>query len=151
MKFLITLSLVVFSATWAQASSLKTPTEVKVSKNKFLQGAAYVEKTERLNTASKVLNADVKLFSVLGGDPAMNGTQVSVAVYVDADQGYNVYELANVYDYKIAKQYSNSAYLHLTLVRDYLTPKGKIYQVESLLIVDLTRATSGVVTVLEKE
>lgn len=151
MKKLAVLTLILLSAALAQATSPKLPAEVKPTKNKYVQGGAYVEKTERLNTTGKVLNTDVKLFSVLGGDPAMNGTLLNVAVYVDAEQGYKVFELANVYDYKITKQYTDSAYVHLTLEREFTTPKGKIYQVKSLLIVDLTNAKKGVVTVLERE
>jgi hypothetical protein len=73
----------------------ETPTDATVilaTSDEFLINAASIDYVERIRGQSQ----EVKVFSVSGRDPAMNGAYLNVAIFVDMATGWNVYELANV-------------------------------------------------------
>ena len=120
------------------ASAFAGSVTVKATDSDMLKSAANVDYVQYL----KGQDTDVKIFSVSGGDPAMNGAYLNVAVFVDVETGWNVFQLANVRNYKLLPS-AKKGYLKIKLVRDNFNRNGDIVQENVMLFVNLTKAQDG--------
>ncbi|CAN5230431.1 hypothetical protein BH10PSE1_BH10PSE1_17620 [soil metagenome] len=95
----------VASATPAIVVPPLTPTSkglpVKALPNPELQqGASVVE----VHDLTKQQGADVKLFGMAGGDPAMNGLQTYIAFYRNPAEGWWVYGIGDFLNFKVLNE-----------------------------------------------
>lgn len=66
-----------------------------------LQEAAAVVRLDELPGQRPV---SAKLFGTAGGDPAMNGLHTHLAFYLDAAEGWRVFRIGDVLDYRILSE-----------------------------------------------
>lgn len=66
----------------------------------FQDGASVVE----VHDLTKQQGADVKLFGMAGGDPAMNGLQTYIAFYRNPAEGWWVYGLGDFLNFRILNE-----------------------------------------------
>jgi hypothetical protein len=137
--FLVSILLLASTVFFAQSKVLKA------SKDEFRITAAYVDYVEHI----KDQNLDAKIFSVSGGDPVMNGALLNLAVFINLEEGWNVYELANVRDYKLLKS-AKKGYIKIKLVRDTFDSDENIIQVKSIMYINLSQIKKGSIEVEEK-
>lgn len=108
------------------------------------------ETTEGLNTATYVeqvvwavgQSQEVKLFSLVGGDPAINPVQLYVAVFVDVEQGYKVYSLGMMESFELV-QNTKDGYLKINVKRTTMDSEGEELQENAVLFVNITEASQG--------
>lgn len=104
-----------------------------------LQPAASVIRVDPLDGQGPLT---VKLFGVGGGDPAMNGLQTSLAVFRSPAEGWAVFRIADVLDYRILAQAPGRVDLELTESR-MDGAGGQIGQGTRRVIVGWTSPTDG--------
>lgn len=125
-------------STFALAAEETIP---KVDNDEIANSAAYVDYVEHIKGQSQ----DVKIFSMSGGDPAINGAHVYVAVFKDLSEGYNVYEIANVRDFKVLPS-KKDGFLKLSLEKD--TFEGDdLVRVFSIMYISIVNADKGTIMV----
>ena len=90
----------------------------------------------------------LKIFSTSGGDPAMNGSYLKLAVFKSPAEGWDVFELANVKSY-ILTQSAKKGFLKFSLATETLDANGEIIQKESTLYLNITNIRSGSILVEE--
>ncbi|MFZ3229357.1 MAG: hypothetical protein WA160_04065 [Pseudobdellovibrio sp.] len=138
-KIILTLAVSILSSSaFAGSTTLKASTEER------LQNSADVDYVEFV----KDQDIDAKIFSVSGGDPAMNGAYLNLAVFAGVETGWTVYELANVRNYKLLKS-TKKGYLKISLSRDTFDLNDNIIQKASTLYINITNAGKGVVEIEE--
>lgn len=96
-----------------------------------------------LQTAASVIRVDplhlqgamtVKLFGAGGGDPAMNGLQTSLAFFLSPAEGWKVFRVGDVLDYRVLSE--SPGRLDLELTESRLEPSdGSIGQAVRRVIV----------------
>ena len=118
--------------------SESTKTIVLASTDEMLLAAASVDTVIQIESS----NLSAKIFSVSGGDPAMNGAYLNVAVYVDVSTGWNVYELADVRDFEMMKS-ARDGYAKIKLTRDSIDRNGDIQSSKSMLFLNLLNGENG--------
>ena len=138
-KLLIAIIFLTLSTT-ALAASVTVPT----SKNEVLSNAALVDYVEYIRGQDK----DVKIFSISGGDPAMNGAHLNLAVFVDMETGWNVFELANVKNFTLLPS-TKKDFLKIKLVKDTVDADGNIIQENSILFLNIKKSEAGSIEVEE--
>lgn len=74
---------------------------VSASTDETIQHAASVV---RLDPLAKQGGATVKLFGTAGGDPAMNGLYVDIAFFGSPADGWAVFRIGDVLDYKVLSE-----------------------------------------------
>ncbi len=117
---------------------------VTASANESMQRQANVDYVQFLTAQDDGL----KIFSTSGGDPAMNGSYLKLAVFKSPAEGWGVFELANVKNY-ILMQSAKKGFLKFKLTRDTLDANGEITQKESTLYLNITNIRSGSILVEE--
>ena len=75
-----------------------------------LQQAAAVVRLDQLTGQGPVA---AKLFGTAGGDPAMNGLYTHIAFFQDPAQGWRVFRIADVLDYRILSERAGRVDLEL--------------------------------------
>ena len=75
-----------------------------------LQQAAAVVRLDQLTGQGPVA---AKLFGTAGGDPAMNGLYTHIAFFQDPAEGWRVFRIADVLDYRILSQRAGRVDLEL--------------------------------------
>jgi len=95
-------------------------------------------------------NEQAKLFSISGGDPAMNGTFLNLAIQEFSGSSWIVYELANVRDFKLLGSVKKG-FLKVQLVRDTMDSDGNISLAKSILFINLTGAKQGSIKTTEQQ
>ena len=78
--------------------------------NAALQQAAAVVRLDQLTGQGPVA---AKLFGTAGGDPAMNGLYTHIAFFQDQAQGWRVFRIADVLDYRILSERAGRVDLEL--------------------------------------
>lgn len=81
----------------------------------------------------------VRLFSYTGGDPALNGLLLNIAVWNDRQHRWNVYALKNVSSYKVLPS-AQPGYYKLELKTEDLNADGDVITNTSLLYINLDQA-----------
>lgn len=135
MKILITIALL-FSTNFVFAGTQS----VKASTEKRIMQYADVDHVEYI----KGQDVDVKVFSYSGGDPAMNGAYLNLAIFTDISTGWNVFELANVRNFQVLPS-AKKGYLKLSLSRDTMNDNGDIVQESSILYINILNGASGTI------
>jgi hypothetical protein len=133
-KLIITALFLTLSAT-AFATSAKV---VTATKEEWLKNAANVDYVQYIKGQDK----SVKLFSVSGGDPAMNGTFLNLAVFSDIDMDWNVFELANVRQFQLLPS-TKKGFLKIKLVRDSFDSEGNNIQEKSVLFLNIEKSENA--------
>lgn len=128
MKKVIVLMMSICLSVPALAGSQK----LKASDSEFIKSLAHVNSVQVVNDSQKW----VKIISYSGGDPAMNGAYVTLAVYSDDLRDFNTFELANVADFKVLPS-KKTGYLKIALVTDVIDSEGVIKRVKSTLFINL--------------
>ena len=83
---------------------------------------------------------NVKVFSYSGGDPAINGAYLNLAVYDEENRGWNVFALKDVLDYKVLPS-AQKGYAKIALVtQDIDQRSGNIRSYKSTLFINLRNA-----------
>lgn len=67
----------------------------------------------RVDDLARQGDATVKLYGMAGGDPAMNGLQTYLAFYVSPDEGWRVFGVGDVLDYRVLSTAPGRADLEL--------------------------------------
>ena len=62
---------------------------------------------------------NAKVFSYSGGDPAINGAYLNLAVYDEDNRDWNVFALKDVLDYKVLPS-TQKGYAKIALVTQYI-------------------------------
>ncbi len=75
---------------------------------------------------------------------------MNLAVFVDVSSGWNVFELANVRDFKVLPS-TKKGFLKLRLVRDTMDSDGKIGSEKSLMFINIQKAVEGTIEVEEQK
>lgn len=114
-----------------------------MEKSGFSEGLASV------SSFQYIPDEDMTLVSYAGGDPAMNGAHVVLTKFVSMGDGSNVFEIANVSSFKLLKS-AKKGYLKLQITEDDMNSEGDIIKKDSILYVNVTKASLGIVTVEKK-
>jgi hypothetical protein len=61
----------------------------------------YAASVDQVNAVPNQPGNSVKMFSLSGGDPAMNGAQTYLAFYADPDEGWVIFRIGDFLDYRI--------------------------------------------------
>ena len=125
-------------------SSFAKSEKIEASNSDALQTAASVDFVQMINDST----VSAKIFSLSGGDPAINGANLSLAVYSDPSTGWNVYPLANVRDFKLLKS-AKKGFVKISLVRESINEEGGVSTAKSTLFINLKNAEKGSVEVEE--
>jgi hypothetical protein len=131
-------------ALMVSASAFAGSTRLNQTTSEYFAKAANVDVVENI----KNVDGFIKIYSMSGGDPAMNGSYVNLAVYLSAQDGYAVYELGNVYNWKLLKS-AKHGYAKVALVKDVMDDNGNIVKQNSTLFLNLTKAQQGIVEIEE--
>ena len=87
----------------AQAiAARQAPDVVQPEEQDDLQWAAAVVKTTELRNQGQL--GAVKLFGILGGDAAINGLSAYLAFYLSPAEGFRIFHIGNVLDYRVVSQ-----------------------------------------------
>ena len=117
-------------------STVSTQAEwVSAENHQSYQAMADVAETQRLEHPTQ----SVRLFSYTGGDPALNGLLLNIAVWNDQQQRWNVYPLRNVSAYKVLPS-AQAGYYKLELKTEELNAESDIRIRTSLLYINLDQA-----------
>lgn len=108
--------------------------------------AADVYKVEHVKSQA----TDVKLFIATGGDPAMNGSHLCLAIFNQELSDWQVFELADILDYKLLPS-AKKGFLKIKLTKDVMDNEANITQKESTMFINLTGFFKGSVQVEEIE
>jgi hypothetical protein len=130
-----------------RANGGQAPTEIitiPATTEEFLIAGASVDYIANIDHQ----NTGVKVFSISGGDPAMNGAHLNVAIFADVDAGWKVYELADVRDFKVL-QSARAGFLKISLTRDTMDGDGEIKSAKSMLFLNIENGETG--TILTEE
>lgn len=76
--------------------------EVQPEEQDGLQFAASVVEMAELRSQGRL--GPVKLFGVAGGDPAVNGLNVFLAFYLSPAEGFRIFRIGDVLDYRVVSQ-----------------------------------------------
>lgn len=131
------LAIALFSISTAALSSSVT---VQKTDDDFLKNSAHVDYVEYIKGQAK----DVKIFSVSGGDPAMNGAHLNLAVFEDMEIGWNVFELGNVRQFKLLPS-NKKGFLKIKLTKDIMDNNGNIIQEKSTLFLNIQNTEKGII------
>lgn len=97
---------------------------------------------ENVNAVQRLQNQtmEVKVYDHGGGDPAMNGAYLTLAVYSTDTMAWNVFPLKNVSDYRILPS-AKTGYVKIALRTDDTNAQtGNIFQYKSTLFINLRNA-----------
>ena len=124
----------------ASVTSVAGSVIVNQSESERVQRYADVDEVQYITGQDESL----KIFSVSGGDPAMNGAYLKLAVFRSPADGWDVFELANVRSYKLL-QSSKKGFLKISLATDTFDSNGEIIQKKSILYLNITKINSGTI------
>lgn len=120
--------------------------QVPATSDEQVQNWSMVDTVVQLRTKA----SGAKLFSVSGGDAAMNGSRLFIAVYASPQDGYKVFEIANVRDWKHSTPDRIKSHVMVELAIDTMDDKGAIKVVRKIMTIDLKNAiTNNTVEVKE--
>ncbi len=136
MKFLVSLILAGLFQSMAFAADIGNT--VKAEENVGLNYAAHVEQVVWVEGQSQT----VKLFTVVGGDSAINPINLYVAVFAGVADGYKVYSLGMMENFELV-QNTKDGYLKIKVLRTTLDEEGEEINQKSVLFVNITDATNG--------
>lgn len=77
-------------------------------------GAQTAASVVRVDDLARQGDATVKLYGMAGGDPAMNGLQTYLAFYQSPAEGWRVFQIGDVLDYRVLSEDPGRADLELT-------------------------------------
>ena len=84
---------------------------LSADEDEYLQWSASVVRVDYLDNQGE--GATVKLFGTAGGDPAMNGLYTHIAFFQDPAEGWRVFRIADVLDYRILSERAGRVDLEL--------------------------------------
>jgi len=122
--------------------------EIKAATDERLINYADVDEVHYVPSKITKLDTDVKYFSFSGGDPALNGSYLNIAIFADLELGWKVYSLANVSNYKLLPS-QKPGVLRFKITRDYLDKDGNVAQQVSTLLVHLKNGKNGTIETQE--
>ncbi|MGD9815404.1 MAG: hypothetical protein AB7Q23_11100 [Hyphomonadaceae bacterium] len=116
------------------------PQTVALAEGDQIQHAASVSDVAQLQSGAKI-------FSTVGGDPAMNGLYTYIAVYGEApDVAWRVFQIGDFNSWSVHEDRGNEVVLKIS--RNWMDQSnGQIGTLEEYLIVTTPNATSTSVTV----
>jgi len=107
-------------------------TQIAAVEDAMDQAAASVNKVIFLD------RSDAKLFSTVGGDPAMNGEYVFLALMGEPAQGWKVFRIGDFNSWELVEQSSDRAVLFVS--RSAIDqPTGEIVTYEQRIAVDVPK------------
>jgi hypothetical protein len=124
----------------ARNAATGTTRKIAATTDEQIINGAFVDSIAEIKSSSQTS----KIFTVSGGDPAMNGAYVNFAVFVDPSEGWKVFELANVRNFQVLDS-AREGYLKLSIVRDSIDNEGRQISKKSVLFVNATNADQGTV------
>lgn len=77
-------------------------------------GAQTAASVVRVDNLARQGDATVKLYGMAGGDPAMNGLQTYLAFYLSPAEGWRVFQIGDVLDYRLLSEAPGRVDLELT-------------------------------------
>lgn len=86
-----------------------------------------------------------KIFSVSGGDCAMNGSHVYLAVYASPQDGFKVFEIANVRNWTLNtnKKLNNANTVEINLTFDTMDADGNVKALKKSVVINMKQALTA--------
>jgi len=111
----------------------------------FLQATASVDKVNIIPGQSK----DTKVYSFSGGDPAINGHNITLAVFNNTKMEYDVFQLSNASSFKIIKSNVDGLVI-VHIVQDGITEDGEVISNHYILRIKTINASKGIIEVAKE-
>lgn len=134
---LFTFFFIVSTKTFSASMFIKSTTE------KALISASQVDYVKFIK------GENIKVFSISGGDPAMNGAYLNLAIFSEKKMDWNVFKLANVRSFKVLESLKKG-FLKIKIVRDSYDKEGRSIKLKSILFLNVLKGASGSIEIEEK-
>lgn len=100
--------------------------------------AAALQEAASVSQLHAIPAQDAKIFSVSGGDPAVNGLATYLGLFVSPAEGWRVYSLGDFSAWRVSE--TGPGRLVLNVRQDTAGPRGDIVSQDSRLIVGFVRS-----------
>jgi hypothetical protein len=122
----------------AQPVGVAAPVAVQPDDQSEMQWAASVS---QVNMLAHQGDASVSVFSTVGGDPAINGIYVFRSFYISPAEGYRIFKIGDVSQYRIVSE--TPGRLVLAVTEDGLGEGGEVSQSRRRVLVIWTPGAEG--------